>query len=230
MDAIRSVLVPIHKEGYRFIALFAVAALILFWIADPLGWLGVLATAWCVYFFRDPPRLTPLRSGLIVSPADGLVQAIGEAAPPQELAMGEEPRLRISIFMNVFDVHVNRIPADGEITVLHYRPGRFFDASLDKASEHNERQSLRMTTADGGDVAFVQIAGLVARRIVCDVFEGQKVQAGERFGMIRFGSRVDVYLDEGIVPMVVPGQRAIAGETVLADARADEPARHGEQR
>jgi len=230
MDAIRSVLVPIHKEGYRFVALFAVGALILFWIADPLGWLGVLATAWCAYFFRDPPRQTPLREGLVVSPADGVVQAIERAAPPQELAMGEEPRLRVSVFMNVFDVHVNRIPADGEITALHYRPGRFFDASLDKASEHNERQSVRMTTADGGDIAFVQIAGLVARRIVCDLFEGQKVLAGERFGMIRFGSRVDVYLDEGMVPMVLVGQRAIAGETVLADARANEPARQGGQR
>lgn len=230
MEAIRAVLVPIHTEGYRFIAIFAVVTLVLFWIADPLGWLGVLATAWCTYFFRDPPRITPVREGLIISPADGVVQAIEPAAPPPELGMGDDKRVRISVFMNVFDVHVNRVPADGEITGLSYRPGKFFNASLDKASEDNERQALRMTTADGKDIAFVQIAGLVARRILCTVFEGQKVKAGERFGMIRFGSRVDVYLDEGMVPLAIAGQRAVAGETVLAASDAGEPRREGEVR
>lgn len=230
MQAIRAVLVPIHSEGYRFIAIFVVVTLVLFWISDPLGWLGVLATAWCVFFFRDPPRVTPVRDGLIISPADGVVQSVEAAVPPAELGMGEARRQRIAVFMNVFDVHVNRAPASGEITALHYRPGKFFNASLDKASEENERQALRMTTDDGKDIAFVQIAGLVARRIVCPVFIGQHLQAGERFGMIRFGSRVDVYLDDGMVPLVAAGQRAIGGETVLADVRADEPRRQGEVR
>jgi phosphatidylserine decarboxylase len=230
MEAIRAVLVPINSEGYRFIAIFAAVTLVLFWIAEPLGWIGVVLTLWCAYFFRDPPRVTPVREGLIVSPADGVVQAIEAAMPPPELGMGEGKRLRISVFMNVFDVHVNRAPADGEITALHYRPGKFFNASLDKASEENERQALRMTTSDGKDIAFVQIAGLVARRILCTVFEGQKIRVGERFGMIRFGSRVDVYLDEGMVPMVITGQRAVAGETVLAETGAAEPRREGEVR
>lgn len=230
MDAIRAVLVPINSEGYRFIAIFAVVTLVLFWIADPLGWLGVLATVWCVYFFRDPPRVTPIRDGLIISPADGVVRSVEPAVPPAELGMGEARRLRIAVFMNVFDVHVNRVPASGEITGLHYHPGKFFNASLDKASEENERQALRMTTTDGKDIAFVQIAGLVARRILCTAFIGQHVRAGERFGMIRFGSRVDVYLDDGMVPMVMPGQRAVAGETVLADGRAGEARREGEVR
>ncbi len=215
-DLIAGVLVPIHREGWRFIAVFALATLLLFAIAAPLGWLGVVLTLWCVYFFRDPDRITPVEPGLIISPADGVIQAIEPAVPPAELDMGPEPRQRISVFMNVFDVHVNRSPADGTITKAVYRPGRFFNASLDKASEHNERQALRMTTDDGKDIAFVQIAGLVARRILCQVAEGDRLRAGERFGMIRFGSRVDVYLDEGMIPLACVGQRAIAGETVIA--------------
>ncbi len=215
-DLIAGVLVPIHREGWRFIAVFALVSLLLFTLATPLGWLGVVLTLWCVYFFRDPDRITPVEAGLVISPADGVIQAIEPAVPPAELDMGPAPRPRISVFMNVFDVHVNRSPADGTITKVAYRPGRFFNASLDKASEHNERQALRMTTTEGKDIAFVQIAGLVARRILCRLAEGDALRAGERFGMIRFGSRVDVYLDEGMVPLVCVGQRAIAGETVIA--------------
>ena len=230
LDSVRGILVPINPEGYPFIAAFAAVCLILFWIWSPLGWLGAVLTLWCIFFFRDPPRVTPNREGLIVSPADGLVQTIDEAVPPPELDMGKEPRTRISIFMNVFSVHVNRIPADGEITGLCYHPGKFVNASLNKASQDNERQCLRMRMTTGQDITFVQIAGLIARRIICDALEGQKVRAGERFGMIRFGSRVDVYLDGDTAPLVMAGQRAVAGETVLADANSDEKARMGEQR
>lgn len=230
MDTIRSVLVPIHREGWKFIGLFALATLVLFALWPLLGWIGLLLTLWCVYFFRDPARVTPVRAGLIIAPADGVVQLIESAVPPAELDMGQDPRPRISIFMNVFDVHVNRMPVDGTVTRLAYRPGKFFDASLDKASTDNERQALRVATVDGKDIAVVQIAGLVARRILCEVTEGQAVRAGERFGLIRFGSRVDVYLDIGMVPLVIVGQRSIAGETVLADPRLNEPARTGEVR
>lgn len=230
MESITSFFTPIHREGHPFIILFGLATVILFLLLPPLGWIGVGLTAWCTYFFRDPDRTTPVRAGLIISPADGRVQAIEKCAPPAELAMGESERLRISVFMNVFDVHVNRAPADGTITAASYRPGKFLNATLDKASEDNERQSLRMTTSEGKDIAFVQIAGLIARRIVCNVKEGDVIEAGERFGMIRFGSRLDVYLDAGMKPLVVVGQRAVAGETVLADSKSREAARKGEVR
>jgi phosphatidylserine decarboxylase len=231
--ALDTVLVPFRREGWPFIAGFALVAVALALIAAPLGWIGALLTAWCAYFFRDPERVTPTEAGLIISPADGLVQSIGPATPPPELGMDGGERIRISVFMNVFDVHVNRMPADGVVTALAYRPGRFLNASLDKASEHNERQSVRMTTADGKDLAVVQIAGLVARRILCWVGDGQQVGAGERFGMIRFGSRVDVYLDDGMIPLAVAGQKAIGGETVLArslQSGEDASARTGEVR
>lgn len=230
MEALKTVLVPMHREGRRFVALFAAVTVVLFLISAPLGWVGVVLTAWCVYFFRDPTRHTPTRDGLIVSPGDGRVQAVVDAVPPAELEMGSETRPRISIFLNIFDVHVNRVPAEGVITKVHYHPGKFVNAALEKASEDNERQSVRMTTAEGKDIAFVQIAGLVARRIVCDLYEGREVKAGERYGLIRFGSRVDVYLDKGVAPLVVEGQRAIGGETVLADQRSDERRRSGEAR
>lgn len=230
MEALKTVLVPMHREGRRFVALFAAVTVVLFLISAPLGWAGVVLTAWCVYFFRDPTRHTPTRDGLIVSPGDGRVQAVVDAVPPAELEMGSEARPRISIFLNIFDVHVNRVPAEGVITKVHYHPGKFVNAALEKASEDNERQSVRMTTAEGKDIAFVQIAGLVARRIVCDLYEGREVKAGERYGLIRFGSRVDVYLDKGVAPLVVEGQRAIGGETVLADQRSDERRRSGEVR
>lgn len=222
---IRSVLVPLHPEGWKFVAIFALATLLLFALWEPLGWIGVVLTVWCAYFFRDPMRLTPLRAGLVIAPADGRIEPLVEAVPPPELGMGPGPRTRISIFMNVFDVHVNRSPCDGEVAALDYRPGKFLNASLDKASVDNERQSIRLTLDDGRDIAVVQIAGLVARRILCQARMGQRLLAGERFGMIRFGSRVDVYLAEGMVPLVSAGQRSIGGETVIADARATEPPR-----
>lgn len=224
-EMLKHILVPIHRAGWPFIAGFALADLLLWSLADWLGWIGLLAVAWCVYFFRDPPRVTPGRSGLVVSPADGLVQAIEPHMPPPELGMAAVPLMRISIFMNVFDVHVNRIPVDAEVVATSYRPGKFFNASLDKASEFNERQSIRLRVADGREFAVVQIAGLVARRISCHLAQGQQVKAGERFGLIRFGSRLDVYLPEGTAPLVLVGQRAVAGETVLADLASGEPQR-----
>ena len=230
MSSLDRVLVPVNREGYKFIAIFAVVTLVFFQISEILGWIGVVLTLWCAYFFRDPDRVTPTRAGLVISPADGVVQMIERAIPPEELGMGPDARTRVSVFMNVFNVHVNRAPMDGEITNVSYRKGQFLDASLDKASEANERQSVRMTTTDGKDIAFVQIAGLVARRILCQLKEGDKVRAGERFGLIRFGSRVDVYLDHGMEPLVVPGQLTVAGETVLADATSTEGRRSGEVR
>lgn len=221
---------PIHREGWPFIALFAVASGLLGLLWAPLGWLGLVLTAWCVYFFRNPDRVTPVRDGLVISPADGVVCLLGHAVPPADLGMGAEPRMRISVFMSVFDVHVNRVPIAGRITGIAYRPGKFLNASLDKASEDNERMAIRMQTEAGAEIAFVQIAGLVARRIKCDLSEGQQVKVGERFGLIRFGSRVDVYLPDGVEPLVTCGQRCIAGETVLADIQSSEPARQGEIR
>ncbi|MCP5371465.1 MAG: phosphatidylserine decarboxylase [Hyphomicrobiales bacterium] len=226
----KSVFVPINSAGWPFIAVFAICSAILASLSQPMGWLGALVTAWSIYFFRDPPRVTPTRDDLVISPADGVVQLIDTAPPPPELEMGDEPRPRICVFMNVFDVHVNRNPCDGTIAKLAYRPGKFLNASLDKASEFNERQSVRLTLRDGRDMAYVQIAGLVARRILCWARVGDQVRAGERFGMIRFGSRVDVYLPTGVEPLVAVGQRAVAGETVIADMRGQEPAREGEVR
>jgi phosphatidylserine decarboxylase len=223
-NSIRAQMAPITPEGYPFIGAFALISLILFWLWPPLGWLGVILTVWCTYFFRDPPRVTPVRDGLVVSPADGRVSQITSAAPPQELGLGSAPMTRVSIFMSVFDCHVNRSPVAGRIERIVYQPGKFFNADLDKASLDNERNSLVIATA-GSRVAVVQIAGLVARRIVCFVREGQPVGAGERFGMIRFGSRLDVYLPDGVAPLVAIGQTAIAGETVLADLRAADASR-----
>ncbi len=222
--------VRINRAGWPFIALAAVIALALGQAAAPLGWAGALVTAWCVYFFRDPDRATPTRPGLVVSPADGLVLPVTTATPPVELEMGDVPLTRISIFMDIFDVHVNRIPCDGVLKASRYRPGKFFNASFDKASVDNERRSFRLEVADGREIAFVQIAGLVARRIRCDVAEGQAVKAGERFGLIRFGSRLDVFLPPGVSPLVVEGQRTLAGETVIADLNSAEPPRVGARR
>jgi phosphatidylserine decarboxylase len=218
-DSIRSQFVPITPEGYPFIGAFALASLVLFWLWSPLGWFGTVATIWCAYFFRDPPRVTPVREGLVVAPADGRVSQVTTAPPPHELGLGDKPLPRISIFMSVFDCHVNRSPAAGRVEKIVYQPGKFFNADLDKASADNERNSLVIATA-GARVAVVQIAGLVARRIVCFTREGADVVAGERIGLIRFGSRVDVYLPEGARPLVAEGQTAIAGETVIADLRA----------
>ena len=214
----KTLLVPTHRAGWPFIAIFAVVATIMNILSGGLGLVGVVLTLWCIYFFRDPDRVTPDRDGLVISPADGVVQLIDQAAPPEELEMGDAKRWRVCVFMNVFNVHVNRVPISGTLAKLSYRPGKFLNASLDKASEFNERQSLALTLPDGRDIAFVQIAGLVARRILCDVREGQSVETGERFGMIRFGSRVDVYLPDGVEPMVSVGQTSIGGETVIADS------------
>lgn len=222
--------VPIQPAGYPFIGMAAAVTLLLFVFVQPLGWIGLALTAWCTYFFRDPDRLTPVREGLVVSPADGLVQSVLPAVPPPELGLGSAALPRVSVFMNVFDVHVNRIPIDGTVRRIAYVAGAFVNASLDKASEANERNGLVIDLADGRTLAVVQIAGLVARRIACWVSEGDQVLAGRRLGMIRFGSRVDVYLPEGVAPFVGPGQRVIAGETVIADLRGQEPARLTERR
>jgi phosphatidylserine decarboxylase len=224
ISSIRQQLVPITPEGYPFIGAFALVSLILFWLWTPLGWIGTVLTLWCVYFFRDPPRVTPVRDGLVVSPADGRVSQITTAPPPHELGLGATPMLRISIFMSVFDCHVNRSPVAGRIEKILYQPGKFLNADLDKASVDNERNSVVIATG-GTRIAVVQIAGLIARRIVCYVRETQPLGAGERFGMIRFGSRLDVYLPEGTPSMVAVGQTALAGETVLADLRGGDESR-----
>ncbi len=227
-DLLSTFVKPVHREGYPFIGIFAAVTLVLFLVWQPLGWIGVVLTVWCYYFFRDPVRVTPQREGLLVSPADGVVSLIEPAVPPVELDMGTEPMMRVSVFMNVFNCHVNRIPVAGTISAVSYRPGKFFNAALDKASEDNERNSVALEMADGRKIAVVQIAGLVARRIVCEVKPGAVLETGERFGMIRFGSRLDVYLPDGVHPLVALGQTMVAGETVIADLQSDEGPRAGE--
>jgi phosphatidylserine decarboxylase len=225
IKSIRAQLAPIHPEGYPFIGAFALLSLVLFWIWSPLGWLGTVCTAWCTYFFRDPVRVTPVREGIVVAPADGRVSRIVNAVPPAELGLGDKPLPRVSIFMSVFDCHVNRSPVSGRIERIAYHAGTFINADLDKASENNERNGLVIVTASGNRIGVVQIAGLIARRIVSFVREGVTIAAGDRFGLIRFGSRLDVYLPDGVRPLVAEGQTAIAGETVLADLRALDPGR-----
>lgn len=218
---LKGVLTPIHPKGWPFIGGALVVSLLLGLLDGSLLLLGLLISAWMAYFFRDPPRVTPEGPGIVVSPADGEVQAITKRRPPPEMDLGDTPLMCISVFLNVFDVHVNRTPVPGVITKLAYKPGKFLNAALDKASEDNERQSFKIETADGDTFGLVQIAGLVARRIVGFVEQGDQLHAGERVGLIRFGSRCDVYLPDGITPLVSIGQRAIAGETVLADGRRD---------
>jgi phosphatidylserine decarboxylase len=218
VDSIRGQVPSIHPEGYPFIGGFALASIIFFLIWTPLGWIGTVLTVWCALFFRDPQRVTPLREGIVVAPADGRVSMVVQAVPPPELGLGNAPLPRISIFMSVFNCHVNRSPATGRVDRVAYRPGKFINAELDKASEDNERNSLVIATPEG-QIGVIQIAGLVARRIVCFVREGQSMSAGERFGLIRFGSRLDVFLPDGAKPLVAEGQTAVAGETVLADFR-----------
>jgi phosphatidylserine decarboxylase len=224
---LRQVLAPVHPDGWKFIAAAALVTLILFILWAPAGWIGLILTLWMAYFFRDPWRVTPTRPGLIVSPADGIVVSLGPAAPPPELEMGAAPVPRIGIFLNLFDVHVARAPAGGRIVARRYTKGRFVNASLDKASLDNERLALRLAPSEAPEIGFVLIAGLVARRIVCPLYEGQLVGPGERIGLIRFGSRIDVYCPPPYLPLVIAGQRMIAGETVLADCRGTEPARTG---
>jgi phosphatidylserine decarboxylase len=222
---LRQTLVPIHPDGWKFIAAAVLASVILFFVATPAGWLGVIVTLWMAYFFRDPWRVTPTRDGLIISPADGIVVSLGEATPPAELDMGAAPLMRIGVFLNLFDVHVARAPVAGRVAARRYTKGRFLNASLDKASLDNERLALRLAAAEGPDIACVLIAGLVARRIVCPLYEGQRLAVGERIGLIRFGSRVDVYCPPSYVPLVALGQRMVAGETVIADRLAVAPPR-----
>ncbi|MCP9626241.1 phosphatidylserine decarboxylase [Rhodopseudomonas palustris] len=216
VNSVRAQIPPVHREGYPFIAAFALATSVLFLIWAPLGWIGVVLTIWCALFFRDPVRVTPIRDGLVVAPADGRVSMVVQIIPPPALGLGDKPLPRVSIFMSVFNCHVNRSPVAGRVERIIYSPGKFINAELDKASEDNERNSLVISTPTG-QIGVVQIAGLVARRIVSFVREGQPLAVGERFGLIRFGSRLDVYLPEGTKPLVSEGQTAIAGETVLAD-------------
>lgn len=224
LDSIRRIVVPIHKEGYPFIAIALVATFFLANLWSPLGWIGAIITVWICYFFRDPHRVTPIREGLVISPADGRVSLITTAVPPAELELPQEPMTRVSVFMNVFDCHVNRSPVTGRIAQILYTPGLFLNAELDKASDDNERNALVIETA-GTKIGVVQIAGLVARRIVSFVKVGDSLSTGERFGLIRFGSRLDIYLPLSAQVLVGLGQTAIAGETVLADLNATEPAR-----
>ena len=227
MDALSTVLYPINRAGWPFIAIFAVVTIIFFAIWAPLGWIGLILTLWCIYFFRDPPRTVPMRKGLMVSPADGRVMMIVPAVPPPELGMGLDPMLRVSIFLNVFNVHVNRVPIEGTVVKSAYHPGKFLSASMDKASDVNERAAVRLKMTDGREIAFVQIAGLVARRIITTLKDGQEVRTGARYGLIRFGSRLDIYLPRDAEPLVIVGQTAVGGETILADFASAEPARTG---
>jgi phosphatidylserine decarboxylase len=220
LDSFRLVYAPPHPAGRPFLLGGAVACLLGLVLAHWLWWLGLLFVLCCLYFFRDPARVPPGRPWLLLAPADGRVVSVAPAPPPPELGLGEAPRWRVGIFLSVLDVHVNRIPADGTVTRIAYRHGRFFDASLDKASRDNERNALAIRLPDGREIAVVQIAGLIARRIVCDAREGDRVRAGDRFGIIRFGSRTDLYLPEGTRPLVAVGQTMVGGETVVADLTA----------
>lgn len=215
---------PMHPEGRKFVAIAAGITVVLFLICEYLGWIGVGLTIWVYYFFRDPERVTPDQADVMISPADGLVSLLEPAVPPAELGLGDQPMTRVSVFMSVFNCHVNRLPTAGTITKVAYRPGKFLNASLDKASEDNERNGLAVQLEDGRQYGVVQIAGLVARRILCWSKEGEHLQRGERFGLIRFGSRLDIYLPEGAEPTVKIGQTMIAGETVIADLN---PSRNG---
>ncbi len=225
LKSILNAIPPVHPEGYRFIAVFAVLSLVAFWFAEPLGWVGLMLTIWCALFFRDPERVTPLGGELVISPADGHISHIMHVAPPAELELNRDECIRISVFMNVFDCHINRAPVAGKITATHYIKGKFINAELDKASEDNERRLMTLEMDNGLRIGVVQIAGLIARRIVPLSKSGDVLQAGERFGLIRFGSRVDVYLPPSASVQVGVGQSAIAGETVLADLESGEAAR-----
>lgn len=227
MNMLNTFIKPMHREGIKFVIIFSFTSVILFFIYTPLGWVGIGLTIWCYYFFRDPIRTTPVRDGLLISPADGVISLIEKTMPPPELDIKKEKLTRISVFMNVFNCHVNRSPFAGEVTEINYRPGKFFNASLDKASVDNERNSLVLQIPDGRQIIIVQIAGLVARRIVSFVKLKQTLRTGQRFGLIRFGSRVDIYLPTGVQPLVCLGQTMVSGETVIADLTSKELARDG---
>jgi phosphatidylserine decarboxylase len=223
--SVRKFIVPIHPEGYLFIVGAVILALVVHWLIPPIGWLFWILPLFVAYFFRDPPRVSPVRDGLVLSPADGRVSQIGFFAPPPELGLGDTPRLRISVFLSVFDVHINRTPVGGRVSKIVYTPGLFLNADLDKASQDNERNAIVVDTAHG-PIACIQIAGLIARRILCFVREGEELAPGARFGLIRFGSRTDIYLPETAHALVAEGQRAIGGETVLCDLASKEPQRN----
>lgn len=225
LDTIFDTLAPVHPDGHKFIGIGALATLLFLVLWPPLGWLLALVTAWVVYFFRDPARVTPMREGIVVSAADGRISSIEKVRPPAELGLGPEERVRISTFLSIFDVHIQRSPVAGRIVRSVYIPGAFFNAALDKASEENERRAIVVEMPGSGEIGVVQIAGLVARRIVTFSREGDSLAAGQRFGLIRFGSRVDVFLPPGHHALVSVGQRAIAGETVFADLKSSEPER-----
>ena len=220
VDDIGHVLAPPHPTGRPFVLGGLIVVMIGLLLGAWLSWLGLLFTVLCLFFFRDPERVPPGRAGALVAPADGRVVSVTPAVPPAELGLGTVPRWRVSIFLSLINVHVNRAPADGIITRIAYRHGSFLNASLDKASDANERNAVALRLADGREIAFVQIAGLIARRIVCDLREGDTVHAGQRFGIIRFGSRADLYLPEAVRPLVAVGQTMIGGETVIAELPA----------
>jgi phosphatidylserine decarboxylase len=224
-DTITDAIVPIHNDGIKFVAIGAGVSLLLFLLWPPLAWLAVLVTTWIAYFFRDPRRVTPLREGLVISPGDGRICAIERVRPPAELGLGDTERLRVSIFLSIFDVHINRAPVAGRVTRSVYVPGSFLNAATDKASDENERRGIVIDSGGDSEIAMVQIAGLIARRIVTFVNEGDSVGVGQRVGLIRFGSRVDLYLPPGRGALVAVGQRAIGGETVVADLKSSEPER-----
>ncbi len=216
IGSIKSAMFPIHREGRMFIGIAAAITLAFALFSTFLFWIGLILTCWVAYFFRDPKRIVPTREGLVVSPADGKVVLVDRAVPPVELGLGTSAMPRVAIFLSVFNVHINRSPIAGRIARIAYRPGKFLNADMDKASEDNERNGLAIETPYG-NLGVVQIAGLIARRILCFSIEGETIQAGERFGLIRFGSRVDLYLPEGTVPHVGIGQQAVGGETIIAD-------------
>ena len=220
LDTIRLVLARPHRAGWPFIGAGAAVAVVGLFVSGWLVWIGAAIALFCLYFFRDPERVPPSRRGVVVAPADGRVVSVAPAVPPAELGLGAAPRWRVGIFLSILDVHVNRAPADGAVIRVAYRHGSFVNANLDKASDDNERNALAIRLPDGRDLAVVQIAGLVARRILCDLHEGDSVRMGERFGIIRFGSRTDTYLPEGIEPLVAVGQTMIGGETVIAELAA----------
>ena len=224
---LRKFLAPLHPDGFKFVLAAAIATVVLFFVFRPAGWVALVATLWLIYFFRDPWRVTPLRDGMLVSPADGIVTSVVQAPPPPELGMGDTPVARIGIFLNLFDVHVTRTPIGGRVIALRYTKGRFLDASGENASLQNERMAIRVAPPEGPEIVFVQVAGLVARRIVCDLREGQRIAVGQRIGIIRFGSRVDVYCPPPYVTLVLAGQRMVGGETVIADRFAREPVTEG---
>jgi phosphatidylserine decarboxylase len=216
-SAFRYVFSPPHPAARPFLVIGAILVLAGLIFASWLAWIGVVFILFCLYFFRDPERFPPPRSTALLAPADGHIVSIALAAPPPELGLGIMPRWRVAIFLSVLDVHVNRMPADGTVTRIAYRHGKFLSANLDKSAEENERNALAIRLPDGREIAVVQIAGLIARRILCDVKEGDHVQAGGRFGIIRFGSRTDLYLPAGVLPLVSEGQTMIGGESVIAE-------------